>query len=349
MKFIQQSSYYVATLILILMGSCQLDSVNNLSDSEALKEALVDAYQNQEYTPPLDTLEIIQDNYWTYIENGKPSHNFLYEDLDIHLFDLTYNYLTLSGDTLQFHQHNARRKGVSGVIEKLNNDTLQIRLTTPLHSYMKSGKVLLFESDHSWKKDYEVAWYSYAEVNTELGKSCFNVECIDSNLYYCETYLDGELNERRVFYKIKEPEGLRERVQQALNKVNFEKTTFDRKHEIKYMGERLNEFRMKIGLTNGEVIDFTCEKKELHPHLEALKSAMRKRSGIRTRSEFPLLRKVFKLADKETDEIKSHRFKLPFLKLKPTYSQIMDKEMTIEDVPEPPPLLEVEDEEEIKQ
>ena len=306
---------YSLIIISLLLFSCG----DNRSLSDQYEN---DGIMETQWTPPIDTLNVIQENYWEARLEAVEGPIYLYPlHFSNKIFGFEYNDLETSGDTLFFGRcYEGKEHEFKTIISRITEDSLILTFVNENEFLMPIGSQLAFRNDRKdFQEGYDLEKISFTTADPFMNRSCFSVEFDSSTFIYKDRYINGGGDQTNC-HKGETPKTLFEDVQEMLSKINLA-TTFTGVNKDRLY---LEPYKLLVK-HNGKTEQIEGNKFRLHPRMVMLLDRIES-GGPRNREFLEML--GFSLAsDPELTRLTDHKFEVGEILIVNEFPEIIEDEV----------------------
>ncbi|NOQ73411.1 MAG: hypothetical protein GQ574_15505 [Crocinitomix sp.] len=281
----------------LILFSCTDDN-RSVSDSTPFIEQI-----EYSWTPPIDTLNVIEENFWEARVDSIEIPSYLYPSFGSNfIFGYEYLWLELKGDTLVFtHCQQGSKYEFGAVISLVTEDSLILTFSDDNEFGLKAGSQLIFDNDRKYfHEDFRLEKISYSTADPMQHRHSFSVEFDSIKFIYKSRYFNGG-SDVVSCHQGATPAKLFNDVQEILSKIQLYQV-FKGPKEIDF----LDPFKLLV-IHNDTTEKIEGYKYALHPRLANLLDRLES-GGPRNHDFLEMLR--FSLAGDDLEKLNDYSFKV---------------------------------------
>ncbi|UKN03693.1 hypothetical protein K6119_09225 [Paracrocinitomix mangrovi] len=279
------------------------------------------------WVPPIDTMEVIEENYWEANTDLFNRPIYLFPTLgSTEIFGKEFHSLFLEGDSLVFYNCNDGDKyDFKARIIRVTEDSLELKFVEE-NEFIPIGSLLSFENDKKYfHKDFNLQKISYSMADPLQQRYSFSVEFDSTTFVYKEAYVNGG-GEGFNCHKASTPKELFADVEEMLSQLQLSRVFVPTKDVEFY-----EPYKLLIEY-NGKSEKIEGYKYALNPRLRQV--IKRIEAGGPRNHEFLEMLGFMLPGDEELTRLKDYRFEVGEIELENVYPTM------IEDMPDLPEEIE---------
>lgn len=313
-------------LISISVIACSENSIHKYFPENTEDQMIEEMVQN--YVEPVDTLELIEENFWMSDLNERKSAPLFINPVgsDLMVFRKVYSDYGLKNDSLDLRAYkNGTHHRTAFKIMAIDSKSLTLKV---------DGENVRFAHDQSFINPHKIKTISYSLTDAEKARHSLNVELNASDYKMRTAHIHHGIIEK--YYRRKAPEGLLDAMNEKLSHIDFDNAVFD--YGEGYPDFVLDdEFELVIHYENGKKIHLKSSKKVLNPRFSALIDLVENTNKFeKTKGYNGPFSKLLGLHFSEPDRVKKLSFLTNEVKIKPSFPE----PIIIEDSEEEPVFIE---------